>query len=83
MRTRLREQVEPEVSAETAQAPARLVPSRDAYGRDAAPWRRAAPLTAEDTALPGRMLMLLSRLHRSELELKAQAEQADAAGQGV
>jgi hypothetical protein len=32
--------------------------------RDAASWRRAAPLTAEDTALPGRMLMLLSRLHR-------------------
>jgi hypothetical protein len=29
------------------------------------------------------MLMLLSRLHRSELELKAQAEQADAAGRGA
>ena len=78
MRTRLREQVEPEVSAETAHPSARSAPARDA-----APWRRAAPLTAEDTALPGRMLMLLSRLHRSELELKAQAEQADAAGQGV
>ena len=78
MRTRLREQVEPEVSAETAHLPARPAPARDA-----APWRRAAPLTAEDTALPGRMLMLLSRLHRSELELKAQAEQADAAGRGA
>ncbi len=41
---------------------------------------RAAPLTAEDTALPGRMLMLLSRLHRSELQLQAEAEKAGAQG---
>ncbi|KMO33932.1 hypothetical protein VQ03_24085 [Methylobacterium tarhaniae] len=53
--------------------------------RDTAPWRRAAPLTAEDTALPGRMLMLLSRLHRSERQLQmkeAGSETATAIGPG-
>ncbi|MGX7705309.1 hypothetical protein [Methylobacterium sp. Gmos1] len=52
--------------------------------RETAPWRRAAPLTAEDTALPGRMLVLLSRLHRSEMQLKADAEAArTATPQGI
>jgi hypothetical protein len=78
MRTRVREQDRPDVSAGTAQTPVRDSPGL----RDPAPypatWRRAAPLTAEDTALPGRMLMLLSRLHRSEMQLKADAEKAGA-----
>ncbi len=84
MRTRVREQVRPDVSAaDPAQTPVREPPtSRDTTPspRDTAIWRRAAPLTAEDTALPGRMLMLLSRLHRSELRLQAEAETTGAAG---
>lgn len=78
MRTRVREQVRTDVSAAPAQTPVRdSTALRDtATPRNSAPWRRAAPLTAEDTALPGRMLMLLSQLHRSELRLKAEAEAA-------
>ncbi|KMO15522.1 hypothetical protein [Methylobacterium platani] len=72
MRTRVREQVRPDESAAPALTPVRELPAL----RDATTWRRAAPLTAEDTALPGRMLMLLSRLHRSELRLKAEADAA-------
>ncbi|TNC09428.1 hypothetical protein FF100_26715 [Methylobacterium terricola] len=88
MRTRVREQVRPDESAAPAQAPVRASTGlRDAAtSRDSAPlpgnapWRRAAPLTAEDTALPGRMLMLLSRLHRSEMQLKADSEAAGTQG---
>ncbi|AWB19927.1 hypothetical protein DA075_02415 [Methylobacterium currus] len=47
--------------------------------RDTTLWRRAAPLTAEDTALPGRMLMLLSRLHRNEMQRMAESDAAGAA----
>ncbi|AWN48765.1 hypothetical protein DK419_22430 [Methylobacterium terrae] len=74
MRTRVREQDRPDVPAGIALAPGRDSPAL----RDSATWRRTAPLTAEDTALPGRMLMLLSRLHRSELQLKADSEEAGA-----
>ncbi|KMO42890.1 hypothetical protein VQ02_01795 [Methylobacterium variabile] len=69
MRTRVREQVRPEGSAGQAQAPGQDSPAL----RDSTTWRWTAPLTAEDTALPGRMLMLLSRLHRSELQRQAEA----------
>ncbi|TGD99311.1 hypothetical protein [Methylobacterium nonmethylotrophicum] len=68
MRTRVREQVRPDMSAGQAQTPV-----RDTLNR-----RRAALLTAEDTALPGRMLVLLSRLHRSEMLPKAESEKAGA-----
>ena len=85
MRARVREQVRPDASvAEPAQTPVREPPvlrDTNTSPRDAAIWRRAAPLTAEDTALPGRMLMLLSRLHRSELQMQADAEKAGGAGQ--
>ena len=83
MRTRVREQVGPDASVTgPAQTPVREPPVlRDtATSRDAAIWRRAAPLTAEDTALPGRMLMLLSRLHRSELQMQADMETTGATG---
>lgn len=88
MRTRVREQVRSDASvAGPAQTPVREPPVlRDtATSRDAAIMRvgaysrRAAPLTAEDTALPGRMLMLLSRLHRSELQMQADMETTGAA----
>jgi hypothetical protein len=81
MRTRVREQVRPDVSAAPAQTPVRDLPVlRDTPTlRDSAARRRSAPLTAEDTALPGRMLVLLSRLHRSEMQLKADADAARAA----
>ncbi|MGF3027737.1 hypothetical protein ACQVP2_33695 [Methylobacterium aquaticum] len=77
MRTRVREPLRPDSSAaELVQTPVREPPVlRDtSTSRETAPWRRAAPLTAEETALPGRMLMLLSRLHRSELQMQARAE---------
>ncbi|GJD63668.1 hypothetical protein [Methylobacterium frigidaeris] len=75
MRTRVREQFRPDACAGPAQAPVRELPVlRDPHRR------RAAPLTAEDTALPGRMLVLLSRLHRSEMQLKADAEAASPQG---
>ena len=88
MRTRVREQVRADASVTgPAQTPVREPPVlRDtATSRDAAIMHvgasphRAAPLTAEDTALPGRMLMLLSRLHRSELQMQADMEKNGAA----
>ncbi len=78
MRTRVREQDRPDVSAGAAQTPVRDTPGFRDPATCPATWRRAAPLTDEDTALPGRMLMLLSRLHRSELQLKADAEKVGA-----
>ncbi|AWN50706.1 hypothetical protein [Methylobacterium sp. 17Sr1-1] len=85
MRTRVREQVRPDASAAPAQTPVRDLPVlRDTTtSRAAAPWRRAAPLTAEDTALPGRMLMLLSRLHRNEMQRIADLEAAAPSQQGT
>ena len=77
MRTRLREQVRPDDPAGPAQAPGRdspVLPDPASYPITCPiTWRRAA-LTAEDAALPGRMLVLLSRLHRSEMRLKAETE---------
>lgn len=75
MRTRVREQVRPDASAGSVQTPVRELPVL----RDTTIRRRAAPLTAEDTALPGRMLMLLSRLHRNEMQMKAESDAAGTA----
>jgi hypothetical protein len=75
MRTRVREQGRPDASAGSVQTPVRELPVL----RDTPIWRRTAPLTAEDTALPGRMLMLLSRLHRNEMQRTAEVDAAGAA----
>ncbi|SFU85765.1 hypothetical protein SAMN02799631_02738 [Methylobacterium sp. 174MFSha1.1] len=75
MRTRVREQGLPDASANPAQTSVRDI----SVPRDTAIRRRAAPLTAEDTALPGRMLMLLSRLHRAEMQRRAESDAAGTA----